>query len=270
MKKAFAIIFLSSLLYTISARAQWVVYDPANTIQSVINTAQEIAKYIEMINNQVQQINALTSQLEELERYNDAFGNPASLLNITGANGLVQDLQKITVGKTITQVQDLAKGADALTYDARELYDKVGKTFTTPSGEEIPRDEDKYRPYAAINRATENYSNVLADVLQRRKTLKEQIAATTQRLQSATTDAEVQKLTGVLVGYNAALTATDKEIDQAATLALIQEAENRNDREKQARARAEEQQAEFNESFRNYGQTFRLSNEPPLFPETRK
>jgi hypothetical protein len=32
--------------------AQWIVYDPANTIQSVINTAQEMAKFVEMINNQ--------------------------------------------------------------------------------------------------------------------------------------------------------------------------------------------------------------------------
>lgn len=38
---------------TVSARAQWIVYDPANTVQSVINTAQEIAKFVQMINNQV-------------------------------------------------------------------------------------------------------------------------------------------------------------------------------------------------------------------------
>ncbi|MBE0543877.1 MAG: DUF4141 domain-containing protein [Verrucomicrobia bacterium] len=48
-----------------SARAQWIIYDPANTVQSVINTAQKIAKFIEMINYQVQQIRTLTDQLDE-------------------------------------------------------------------------------------------------------------------------------------------------------------------------------------------------------------
>jgi hypothetical protein len=43
MKRLIALT-LVTLGITVSARAQWVVYDPANTIQSVINTAQEIAK----------------------------------------------------------------------------------------------------------------------------------------------------------------------------------------------------------------------------------
>ncbi len=46
--KKFIALALVTLGITVSARAQWIVYDPANTVQSVINTAQEIAKYIEM------------------------------------------------------------------------------------------------------------------------------------------------------------------------------------------------------------------------------
>ncbi|MCI0539168.1 MAG: hypothetical protein L0Z50_28505 [Verrucomicrobiales bacterium] len=112
-----------------------------------------------------------------------------------------------------------------------------------------------------------NYTNVTADVLARRQTLKEQIAVTTERLQSATTASEVQKLTGVLIGLNGALSATDKELDQAVSLSLVQDIENRNNAEKQIQARREEQKAEMLETFGNYRATFPLNTQPPVFPE---
>ena len=79
----------------------------------------------------------------------------------------------------------------------------------------------------------------------------------------------MQKLTGVLIGLDAALSATDRELDQATTLALVQDIENRNDADKQVRARREEQKAEILETFGNYRTTFQLNTQPPLFPEGR-
>jgi hypothetical protein len=50
----------------------------------------------------------------------------------------------------------------------------------------------------------------------------------------------------------------------------VQEAENRNDTEKQLKARGEEQKAEFSETLRNYRQTFQPMTAPPIFPEGKK
>lgn len=268
MKTIFTL--FASLLLANAARAQWVVYDPTVHTQQILDQAQNLAKYVEMINNQIEQINTLTSQLQELEKYNEAFGNPAKLLNITGVNGLVRDLRKTELGQTIEQVQKISEGIDALTYDANGLYHNVGKSFKTPSGTEVAREEKIYRDNAAIQRSTQNYTNVFDDVRVRRRALKEQIAATTEKLQGATTDAEVQKLTGVLIGLNSALVATDKEVDQALSLTVVQEAENRNDTEKQLKARGEEQKAEFSETLRNYRQTFQPMTAPPIFPEGKR
>ncbi len=58
---------LVTLGISVSARAQWVVYDPVNTVHYVIITAPEIAKLVEMINNQVQQIQTLTDQLNRFK-----------------------------------------------------------------------------------------------------------------------------------------------------------------------------------------------------------
>ena len=87
MKKliAFAVLNLA-----VCAQAQWIVYDPTMNTQQIIDQAENVAKYVEMIDNQVQQINTLTSQLQQLVQYNAAFGNPATVLQVTGVNGLVR------------------------------------------------------------------------------------------------------------------------------------------------------------------------------------
>ena len=144
MKRIGTLVF-ASLILAVPGHAQWVVYDPSVHAQQIMDQAQNIAKYVEMVNNQIEQINKLTSQLQELQKYNEAFGNPAKMLKITGVDGLMRDLKKTELGKTIEQIQNAAQGIDALTYNANGLYHSVGATFKTPSGGEIKREERIYR-----------------------------------------------------------------------------------------------------------------------------
>src|SRR6266498_5104580 len=78
--KKFIALTLVTIGVAASARAQWVVYDPTLHTQSILNTAQEIAKYIEMINNQVQQIQSLADQLSEFKHYEELFGDPKAVV----------------------------------------------------------------------------------------------------------------------------------------------------------------------------------------------
>ena len=68
---------------------------------------------------------------------------------------------------------------------------------------------------AAINRTADNFVAVADNATLRRTNIKNQIAQTTQQLQNATTDAEVQKLHGVLTSLNA-------EVNQAIGSALVE------------------------------------------------
>ncbi|MGD0649729.1 MAG: DUF4141 domain-containing protein [Verrucomicrobiia bacterium] len=268
--RAIRAIIAGSLLCIASANAQWVVYDPALHTQNIINEAQNIAKYVQMIDNQIQQINTLTSQLQQLQQYNKAFGNPSQILNLAGLTGLISDLQNTGVGQAIGQLENLSQGIDSLRYDANGLYHNVGTTFTTPDGNSVSRAANLYRQFAAVNETTKNFTGVYADVVSRRDSLRQDIAATTVQLRAATTASEVQKLTGVLIGLNAELTATDKELDHAASVSVVQNAENQNDQAKQQQARVEEQQAEFSQGIQKYNNTVKLSSEPALFPETNQ
>jgi hypothetical protein len=264
------IVIAAILLCTASSRAQYVVYDPALHTQTIIDEAQNIAKYVQMIDNQVQQISTLTSQLQQLQQYNKVFGNPSQILNLAGLTGLITDLQDTGVGQAIGQLENVAQGIDALKYDANGLYHNIGETFTTPDGNSVSRAANLYRQFAAVNETTKNFTSVYADVVSRRDSLRQDIATTTEQLRVATTASEVQKLTGVLIGLNAELSATDKELDHAASVSIVQNAENQNDQAKQQQARVEEQKAEFSEGIQKYNNTVKLSSEPALFPETNQ
>jgi hypothetical protein len=264
MKKLIVAIALAIVGTT--SHAQWIVYDPVSNVQQILDEAENIAEYVDMVDNQVQQITQLSDQLQQLKNYNQAFGNPAQILNVTGVSAITSDLTQTPLGETISAVEKAANGTAALTYDANGLYHEIGATFTTPSGSSVKRNTADYKPNEAINNATANYSSVTQDVLKRRQILKDAIAQTIQSLQSASTASEVQKLTGVLLGQQAALSATDKEIDQAVDVSVEQDIENRNDQQKQATANQEQQQAEMVESLGSFRTTFQLNTQPPQFP----
>ena len=263
--KKFIALTLATIGVATSARAQWVVYDPTLHTQSILNTAQEIAKYIEMINNQVQQIQTLTSQLNEFKHYEDLFGDPKSVLLAT-VKPLTDDLRKTELGQTLTTLEGTVNAGQTMLYNASGLFHSVGTTFTTPNGQTVTRQQAPYLPVAAVQKTTDNYLAVSTDATARRMALKQEIATTTDQLKAAATDAEVQKLTGVLIGLSSALNNTDYEINQATTSAVVQDIANRNDAQRQVEAKKEQQHAEFTEAVQKYGQTFRLMNAPTEFP----
>ncbi len=262
MKKHIALILTVACLAT-SARA-FTVFDPTVNATITLQTAQEIAKFVEMINNQVQQINTLTAQLDEFKHYESLFGDPKAILLPT-VQPLIGDLRQTELGQTLLTLEATINTTDAMTYDGNGLFAGIGTTFSTPNGQTITRPTDPYKPVAAVQQTTDNYLAVSTNAAARRVALKDEIATTTQQLKAATTDAEVQKLQGVLTGLSAALNNTDYEINQATTAALVQDIANRNDAQRQTEAKREQQHAEFTEATQKYGQTFRLMNAPTAF-----
>lgn len=264
MKKLIALAVVT-LGVAVSARAQWIVYDPVNNAQQILSAAEDIAKYIQMIENQVQQIQTLTDQLNEFKHYEDLFGDPKSVL-LSTVQPLVSDLRKTELGQTLTTLETTVNASQAMVYNANGLFQSIGTAFTTPNGQTVTRLQTPFKPIAAVQKTTDNYLSVSTDATARRVALKAQIAATTDALKAATTDAEVQKLTGVLIGLSSALNNTDYEINQATTAAVVQDIANRNDAQRQVEAKKEQQHAEFTEALQKYGQTFRLMNAPTAFP----
>lgn len=264
MKKLIAIIAVA-LPLALSANAQEVVYDPVMNVEQILDEAESIAKYVIMIDNQVQQIDTLKNQLSEFKNYESLFGNPSQVV-LSMVSPLESDLQSLEPGLNLENLVANADGTSALTYNNSGIYATVGTSFQTPRGQTVQRPADLYKPFAAVINSASNYVTVADNATQRRKTIKDQIAQTTQQLQSAGTDAEVQKLHAVLTSLNADLASTDDEVNQAVDSALVQDIQNRNDQQKQIQALTEQQNAEFTESVSNYATKFQLLNQPVQFP----
>jgi len=98
-----------------------------------------------MVRNQLTQINTLTQQLQQIQAYVKAFDDPEQLLNIVGADELMNSLNASGVGQTISELQQSVSGVEALRYSANGPYTSLGSTFTTPGGMQVPRTEQLYR-----------------------------------------------------------------------------------------------------------------------------
>jgi membrane-associated HD superfamily phosphohydrolase len=234
-------------------------------IEQILSEAENLAEYAIMIDNEVEQIQTLGDQLSEFKNYENLFGNPSQVA-LPMVSALDSDLQNIEPGQNLENLVANADGNYALTYNDSGIYATVGASFQTPGGQTIQRPADQYKPFAAINNAANNYVTVADNAGQRRATIKDQIAQTTQQLQDATTDAEVQKLHGVLTSLNSDLASTDDEVNQAAASAMVQDIQNRNDQQKQVQALTEQQNAAFQEAVSNYTAKFQLLDEPTVFP----
>ena len=264
MKKIIAVIAVV-LPLAFSARAQWIVYDPTSNIQQILDEAENIAEYVDMVDNQVQQIETLDNQLSEFKNYESLFGNPSQVaLSMVGP--LDTDLQSLEPGVNLENLVANANGNSAMTYNDSGIYATVGVSFQTPGGQTIQRPANQYEPFTAIINTASNFVTVADNAAQRRTTIKDEIAQTTEQLQNATTDAEVQKLHGVLTSLNSDLASTDDEVNQAASAAMVQDIQNRNDQQKQIQALTEQQNAEFTEAISNYTAKFQLLNAPTVFP----
>lgn len=233
----------SVFILPVTSHAQFIVEDPAAIAQSAVQHSIDLGKYVEMIAKQVEQIDLLTSQLEQVTAYKDAFGDPSSLLEISGANEVVGQLRKPSSGQLLGSLQSTASGATSLKNNSNNLYRPIDQISI--HGKEVPRSEDLYKKYGALENTTENYQTVHKESASEIQTLKQQIASTTTALQSATTDAEVQKLQGVLASQNAQLAGLQGEVQNAASEVIVQDAMNRNDAEKQAQAQREKDIAEW-------------------------
>ena len=230
---------------------------PVTDVGVIAGQAAELARFIEMVNNQYQQIMVLTNQLTQLEFLARILGDPATIRTADGLPALLTSLS--STGSNVARIALVAEttALEAQQYSGGGLFRAVGDTFRTRDGDVLHRQDDPYKPIAAIFRAVANHDAVEQDVLTRRQHLRTAIQQTLTALLAATTDAEAQKLHGVLLGQLAELQTTDHELSFAAQRTLIQDIEARNDRQRQEAAAHEEQATEFHQTLEHLGQWLR-------------
>ena len=86
--------------------------------------AEDITKYTTMIQKQLQQINQLTSIINQNVEQLRRFGSPDRYINMLGLDDLFAEVNKARagLGRTVTDFTEAANGIAALKYTGGGLY----------------------------------------------------------------------------------------------------------------------------------------------------
>ncbi len=233
-------------------------------IQQVLHEANQqaqITNQLEQITQLYTQIDQLYEQIEQMDNYLERFGDPKEILDLSGFNELLGELQSATEGLDIESLLPEISGDEFFGFDGNGIFQPIQPTITI--GEEVfDRDPERYKPNEAVTETVDQYREKKAEVIGRRDALRQEIASTVGQLQAAETDSEVKKLTGVLLGQQTELQAIDRELDIARGDAEARALENTNQREAEAKARAEESARRFEAAGRADVRTYRLDQSP--------
>src|SRR5260370_32376571 len=132
------LIFIVSGSY--SAHAMIMGYEAINTVKKVVQQvvervvqaaqhAEDMAKYVQMIENQTQQIAQLTTMISQNVQQLERLGNPQTYINMLSLNTILADIQRTMngVGTTIAEFQQTANGVMALKNTANALYQSLSQ-----------------------------------------------------------------------------------------------------------------------------------------------
>jgi type IV secretion system protein TrbJ len=233
--KRYIVVILLTVGFASRGAAQWAVIDVANLNQSIMNyaaTIEHIAKEAEQISNQVQQIKHMEDQLKRLGNMADVkaiVGFPEFKISVT----LPTKIE--TWAKTVAKVDGTGLFGDT----RGGIFQPISSDFPDFDGATISRKPEVFKPVHDITAKVDNFKDVQVDVYARRENLKKAIAATSEALQAAETEAEEKKLEAILNAQYGQLAALDSEVALSAAEIQVKAAEADAMETAQSRADAE-------------------------------
>ena len=169
----------------------------------------------------------------------------------------MSELRQATEGLDIELQLPELTGEGMFGFDGSGIHRPIEPSLSI-GGEEVEREAALYKANDATRATLEQYRTKKEEVLQQRDALREEIASTTEQLRGADTDAEVKKLTGVLLGLQTELQATDRELDIAQADAETRAIENQNQADARAQAETEADARRFEIGNRRDLETYQL------------
>lgn len=228
-----------------TGRAATVVHDPIHTALNVAQQvygqvrqeaqhAEDVTKYTTMIQRQLQQIEQLTSIINQNVEQLRRFGSPDTYINMLGLDDLYEEVNKARagVGKTVADFTEAANGIAALKYTGGGLYQDLSE-LPDKFGQNVRYQTESFKKFGVIQDMYEEYNNQLSAVNQSFARLEDQVHNTTHQVDTAASLVETEKLKAKLQAVQGALDTNVQRTTLAALKVLVQAEANRND---QARA----------------------------------
>lgn len=217
---------------------QVAVTDPAQLAQRERHHVQDTLQRSQMLARQMEEIRHLSKQVAQMETQLNRMGDPATTTALKGSQALERSLASETTFIAPDKVAQLTH---------RDISDHI-----VIDGESHgPRDEAAYRLQRAFQDALHRYQRTRDDVFTRRRELRAAMLETTRSLKAATSDSEVQKLQGVLLGFQTELLTLAHELDAANQEVLLCFFNNQNHQQLEAKASQEDEAISLREGARH-------------------
>ena len=229
------------LVSSSAVRATMIVYDPVQTVQNVVQQvidrlvqagqhAEDIAKYIKMMENQSQQIGQLTTMINQNVQQLERLGNPANYVNMLSLNVLGAEVQRTMngVGTTIVEFQQTANGVMALKNTANGLYQDLSQ-LKDQFGNSIQFRTNLFTKYGVVQNMYQSFQNEMAQANQALASLLQQKQQILQQLNTATSLIETEKLKSQLGAVEASISSATARLSMYSQKILVQNVANQND-----------------------------------------
>lgn len=226
MKIHLVFIIVAFLLHAMprQAMAQIPVTDAASIASNSILHGENIAKWVESINNLRTQIDQLNRQINIQDDIRRWSGNPVEAGVSVGLGALGQNDLLRTYGQTKDAIVGLADSLGSLKRTASGNYRAIADTDI--NGGTLRRDPLQYRRYAVLDATQENADQVAEETRQRTDQLQTEIAQTLEEMKAAPTEAQVQKLSLKLSALNGQLAQVEAERQRNVDAVVLQKVAN--------------------------------------------
>lgn len=252
MRSLLALIFIVSGSY--SAHAMISVYDAINTTENVIQQvvdrvvqaaqhAEDMAKYVQMIENQTQQIAQLTTMIGQNVQTLERLGNPVTYVNMLSLNTILADIQRTMngVGTTVAGFQQTANGFMALKYTANGLYQDLSQV-KDQFGNPIQFQSSNFTKFAMVQNMYQSFNTEMTQANQALESLLQQKQQILQQLNSASSLIETEKLKSQLQAVEANIGNATARLNVYSQKIMVQHAANQSDAARVQEAQREQWQ----------------------------
>jgi septal ring factor EnvC (AmiA/AmiB activator) len=250
--------FLLVLIFIVSgsnrAHAMISVYDAINTVENVIQQvvdrvvqaaqhAEDMAKYVQMIENQTQQIAQMTTMISQNVQMLERLGNPQTYINMLSLNTILADIQRTMngVGTTVAGFQQTANGFMALKYTANGLYQDLTQ-LKDQFGNPIQFQSNNFTRFAMVQNMYQSFNTEMTQANQALASLLQQKQQILQQLNSASSLIETEKLKSQLQAIEANINNATARLNMYSQKMVVQHTANQNDAARMQEAQREQWQ----------------------------
>ena len=198
------------LFFAPAVSAQWLVHDPGNTAVNAAIQSAQTANHVEVLRQWAIQLEGLNRQIRQLEdqltqqrRIREVLGDPTLAGSQMVMTRLAPEELARTYGETLRAVRRLADATASLRRTADGIYGALDDQTSLQQG--FTRQTAAYRRYAAVDQQADNAGRVYDETAARQAALQADLAATLASVQTATTQAEVDKLNVKVAALNGQL-----------------------------------------------------------------